>query len=103
MTAVDAGIFKAYDVRGLYGEQFGPDVAYQVGRAFARVIAELEGTPASELRLAVGRDMRLTAPEMAARYIDGIRDEGADVLDVGHGRHGDALLHGRLARARRAG
>jgi phosphomannomutase len=83
MTTVDTGIFKAYDVRGLYGDQFGPDVAYQVGRAFARVIADMENAQPSDLTLAVGRDMRLTAPEMAARYIEGIRDEGADVLDVG--------------------
>jgi phosphomannomutase len=54
-----------------------------VGRAFARVIADMEGTEPSKLQLAVGRDMRLTAPDMAARYIEGIRDEGADVLDVG--------------------
>jgi phosphomannomutase len=83
MTNVDPGIFKAYDVRGLYGEQLGPDAAYEIGRAFARVIADLENTQPSELTLAVGQDMRLTAPEMAARYIDGIRDEGADVLDIG--------------------
>jgi len=81
--AVDPGIFKAYDVRGLYGEQIDADVAYQVGRAFAKVIADFEGAPTSSLTLAVGRDMRLTAPELAARYIDGIRDEGADVLDIG--------------------
>ena len=81
--AVDAGIFKAYDVRGLYGEQIDADVAYRVGRAFAQVIAGFEGAPASSLRLAVGRDMRLTAPELAERYIEGIRDEGASVLDVG--------------------
>jgi phosphomannomutase len=37
----------------------------------------------SELRIGLGRDMRLTAPEMAGRYADGIRDEGASVLDVG--------------------
>ena len=83
MTAVDAGIFKAYDVRGLYGEQLDGDVAYRVGRAFARVIADMEGANTAGLTLAVGRDMRLTAPEMAARYIEGIRDEGAAVLDVG--------------------
>src|SRR5690242_10142659 len=81
--AVDPGIFKAYDVRGLYGEQIDADVAYQVGRAFAKVIADFEGAPTSSLTLAVGRDMRLTAPELAARYIDGIRDEGASVVDVG--------------------
>jgi phosphomannomutase len=83
MTNVDPAIFKAYDVRGLYGEQLGPDAAYEIGRAFARVIADLENTQPSELTLAVGQDMRLTAPEMTARYIDGIRDEGADVLDIG--------------------
>jgi phosphomannomutase len=83
MTTVDAGIFKAYDVRGIYPDQLGEDIAYRVGRAFARVIADMEGTQPSELELAVGRDMRLTAPDMAARYIEGIRDEGAAVLDVG--------------------
>jgi phosphomannomutase len=81
--AVDPGIFKAYDVRGLYGEQIDADVAYQVGRAFAKVIAGFEGAPTSSLTLAVGRDMRLTGPELAARYIDGIRDEGASVVDIG--------------------
>src|SRR4051794_3590108 len=80
---MDSSIFKAYDVRGLYGEQIDGDVAYRVGRAFARVLAEEEGRPAAELRIGLGRDMRLTAPELAARYADGIRDEGADVLDVG--------------------
>src|SRR3954447_18649306 len=81
--AVDPGIFKAYDIRGLYGEQIDADVAYQVGRAFARVIADFENAPTSSLTLAVGHDMRLSAPELAARYIDGIRDEGAGVLDIG--------------------
>jgi phosphomannomutase len=83
MTTVDAAIFKAYDVRGIYPDQLNEDIAYRVGRAFARVIADMEGADPSDLHLAVGRDMRLTAPDMAARYIEGIRDEGADVLDVG--------------------
>src|SRR3954462_9288808 len=81
--AVDPSIFKAYDVRGLYGEQIDAGVAYQVGRAFARVISDFEGAPTSSLTLAVGHDMRLSAPELTARYIDGIRDEGASVIDVG--------------------
>jgi phosphomannomutase len=76
-------IFKAYDVRGLYGEQIDGDVAEAVGRAFARVLAGLAGRPASELRIGLGRDMRLTAPELAARYRDGMAAEGADVLDAG--------------------
>jgi phosphomannomutase len=80
---VDPGIFKAYDVRGLYGEQIDEEVAYRVGRGFARVLGELEGKPAAELRVGLGRDMRLAAPGLSERYADGIRDEGADVLDVG--------------------
>jgi phosphomannomutase len=82
-AAVDPGIFKAYDVRGLHGEQIDQDVAYRVARAFVRVLSDDAGRPASELRVGLGRDMRLTAPEMAARYADGMRDEGASVLDIG--------------------
>jgi phosphomannomutase len=80
---VPTEIFKAYDVRGLYGEQIDGDVAEQVGRGFARVIADLSGKPTSELRLGLGRDMRLSAPELAARYSAGMQAEGAHVLDAG--------------------
>src|SRR6202044_4052819 len=52
-------------------------------RAFARVIAGDEGKPVSELRLGLGRDMRLTAPEMATAYGRGMAAEGATVLDAG--------------------
>ncbi|MCP9488546.1 MAG: phosphomannomutase/phosphoglucomutase [Solirubrobacteraceae bacterium MAG38_C4-C5] len=76
-------IFKAYDIRGLYGEQLDGDGAEAIGRAFACTLGELAGKPVSELRLGLGRDMRLTAPEMAARYRDGMAAEGADVLDAG--------------------
>jgi phosphomannomutase len=82
-TAAPPEIFKAYDVRGLYGEQIDGDVAEQVGRAFARVIAGLSGKSAADVRLGLGRDMRLTAPELAARYREGMTAEGATVLDVG--------------------
>jgi phosphomannomutase len=77
------GIFKAYDIRGVYGSELDPDIAELIGRAFARVIAELEGKPTRELRLGLGHDMRLTAPEMSARYRAGMVAEGATVLDGG--------------------
>ena len=76
-------IFKAYDVRGVHGDDFDETTARAIGRAFARVIAEQAGKPASELRLGLGRDMRLTAPGMAAAYRDGMCAEGATVLDAG--------------------
>jgi phosphomannomutase len=82
-VSIDPEIFKAYDVRGLYGEQIDGEVAYRLGRAFARVLAEGEARAATELRVAMGRDMRLSAPELAPRYADGLLDEGAGVLDVG--------------------
>jgi phosphomannomutase len=83
VDTLDPGIFKAYDVRGLYGEQIDGDVAEAVGRAFARVLGELAGKPTSELKVGLGRDMRLSAPELAARYRTGIAAEGAHVVDAG--------------------
>ena len=76
-------IFKAYDIRGLYGEQIDGEIAESIGRAFARVLAQLEGKPVGELRVGLGRDMRLTAPELAARYREGLLAEGVHVLDAG--------------------
>jgi phosphomannomutase len=83
MTQVPAEIFKAYDVRGLYGDQIDGDVAEAVGRAFALVIAELSGKAVDDLRLGLGRDMRLTAPELAERYRRGMAAQGATVIDAG--------------------
>jgi phosphomannomutase len=76
-------IFKAYDIRGLHGTELDPDAAEQIGRAFAQVIAAFEGKPANRLRLGLGRDMRLSAPEMAAAYRSGMCAEGATVVDAG--------------------
>jgi phosphomannomutase len=82
-NSVPPEIFKAYDVRGLYGEQIDGDTAEQLGRAFARVLGDLAGKPTSGLRIGLGRDMRLTAPELSARYRGGLVSEGAAVLDAG--------------------
>jgi phosphomannomutase len=76
-------IFKAYDIRGLYGEQIDGPIAEQIGRAFAHVLSDLSGKPVSELRIGLGRDMRLTAPELSERYRAGLLAEGANVLDAG--------------------
>ena len=68
-------VFKAYDVRGLYGSELDEDGAYRIGRAY---VEHFE--PRS---IAVGRDMRVSAPTMAAAAIEGAADGGADVLDIG--------------------
>ena len=83
MATAPEQIFKAYDVRGLYGDDIDADIAEQLGRAFIRVLADLSGRPAGDLRVGLGRDMRLTAPELAERYKHGMVSEGAHVIDAG--------------------
>jgi phosphomannomutase len=78
-----AGIFKAYDIRGLHGSEMDETTAQAVGRAFARVLGRLRGKDPSELRVGLGRDMRLTSPRMAAELRDGLVFEGVTVLDAG--------------------
>jgi phosphomannomutase len=82
-TLAPPGIFKAYDIRGVYGTEMDETTAQAIGRAFARVLARLRGKQPAELRVGLGRDMRLTAPAMAAELRDGLIFEGATVLDAG--------------------
>jgi phosphomannomutase len=82
-ASVPPGIFKAYDIRGIYGQDMDGDTAEAIGRAFVRVLSGLLDTPRHELRVGLGRDMRLSAPEMAARYREGMTSEGAHVVDAG--------------------
>jgi len=81
--AVDPGIFKAYDIRGIYREQIDGDLAELIGRAYARTLSELEGKPTGELRVGLGHDMRPGAAELTARYREGMVAEGVHVLDAG--------------------
>ena len=76
------GIFKAYDIRGVYGTELDTDLARKIGHAFARLIAartEKQG----RVRLLVGQDMRVHSPDVAGAVMDGMRDAGADVLSIG--------------------
>jgi phosphomannomutase len=72
---LDPGVFKAYDVRGVYGRDLDEEGAYAIGRAYAEQFEPRQ--------MAVGRDMRLSAPQMSAATIEGAADGGADVLDLG--------------------
>ena len=77
------------------------ETTYLVGRAFARVLADLRGKPPAELRVGLGRDMRLQAPEMARPAARRARRRGRRRARRRDGRHRDALFPRRLARARR--
>jgi phosphomannomutase len=83
ITAPPPGIFKAYDIRGVYGEELDADTAHLIGRAFARVLARLREKEPPELRVGLGRDMRLSGPEMAEGVRNGLVEEGVTVLDAG--------------------
>jgi len=84
MSSGDApDIFKAYDIRGIYGEQIDGELAQRIGGAFAQVLSGLAGKPAGQLRVGLGRDMRLSAPELAARYREGLLAAGVHVIDAG--------------------
>ena len=76
-------IFKAYDIRGLYGEQIDGDLAEEIGRAFVRVLSQMTGRDTADLGIGLGHDMRLEAPELAERYLSGMLSEGAHVIDIG--------------------
>src|SRR5437016_7271800 len=68
-------IFKAYDVRGVYPDQVNEDAGRAIGAAFVAYLGAR--------RIAVGRDMRLSSPTVAAAFIDGATSQGADVVDYG--------------------
>lgn len=72
---LDPKVFKAYDVRGIYPSELDEDGARAIGRGFVE-----EFSPA---RIAVGRDMRLSSPPMAAALIEAATEAGADVVDIG--------------------
>ena len=72
---VDPSIFKAYDIRGTYPDQLDVGLAYALGRAFATYL--------SPERVIVGRDMRLSGPQLHVQLLLGLRKQGVDVLDLG--------------------
>lgn len=78
-----AGIFKAYDVRGLYPDQIDETTAEQIGRAFVHVLDDEDRAAPRGDTVVVSRDMRSHSPGLAAALIEGLRAGGLDVLDIG--------------------
>ena len=73
--SVDPKIFKAYDIRGVYPTELDETAAYKIGRAFVTFVGADQ--------VIVGRDMRLSGPQLFKAVTDGITDQGADVVDIG--------------------
>ncbi|HEX6733933.1 MAG TPA: phosphomannomutase/phosphoglucomutase [Azonexus sp.] len=78
MSQLPAEIFKAYDIRGIVGKTLTADIVRQVGHALGSLAIE-QGQTA----IAVGRDGRLSGPELAGALMDGICAAGCDAIDVG--------------------
>jgi phosphomannomutase len=90
MARIAPGIFKAYDVRGVYPTEIDEEIAKLIGRAFVAYVGARQ--------IAVARDMRLSSPGLTAAFIDGARDQGADVVD--YGLMGTDMLYYAVARDR---
>ncbi len=72
---LDPKVFKAYDVRGIYPDQLDEEGACAIGRAYVEQF--------QPSRVAVGRDMRVSAPSMSQAVMSGVAEGGAEVLDLG--------------------
>ena len=73
--ALEATVFKAYDVRGIHPTELDEEGAYLVGRGYVEAF--------EPKAIAVGRDMRTHAPAMATAVVRGALDGGADVVEIG--------------------
>lgn len=71
-------IFRAYDVRGIAGTDISVDVAYRLGRAFAAMLPAHDRRP-----VVVGRDVRLSGPDLQEAVMNGLLDAGCNVIDIG--------------------
>jgi phosphomannomutase/phosphoglucomutase len=78
MSALSQSIFKAYDIRGIIGKTLDASIARQIGQAFGSA-ARAKG----ERVVVIGRDGRLSGPELAAALAAGLQSTGIDVIDLG--------------------
>jgi phosphomannomutase/phosphoglucomutase len=78
MLALSKSIFKAYDIRGVIDATLDAGVARQIGQAFGRAVLAK-----GERRVVIGRDGRLSGPELAAALAQGLQAAGLDVIDLG--------------------
>ena len=76
--AITEDIFRAYDIRGIVETALTPDTVQKIGQAFAT-----EALSQNQKTVVIGRDGRLSSPELAKRLSEGLRAGGCDVIDIG--------------------
>lgn len=77
----NSAVFKAYDIRGIYGRDFDDEFAYQLGLAYTKLRQEELGR--EKLTIVVGCDMRLSSPALMKELVKGLLAGGADVVTIG--------------------
>lgn len=75
---ISKSIFKAYDIRGVIGKTLDADVARQIGKAFGSEVRTKGGDA-----VVIGRDGRLSGPDLIAALAEGLQSAGVDVVDIG--------------------
>ncbi len=78
---MNSSIFREYDIRGIAGTDLSSDLARKLGRAYARLAQQRLGK--QDLRISVGRDVRLTGEEYSAALTEGLRSAGVKVITLG--------------------
>ncbi|MBI5787064.1 MAG: hypothetical protein HY446_00740, partial [Candidatus Niyogibacteria bacterium] len=79
MTAINPVIFKEYDIRGVYPDEFDEDAAYKIAAAFCRYLEQKKHFGP----VVVGYDARVSSPPLAEAFRQGVLDQGRDALDIG--------------------
>src|SRR5262245_2156676 len=78
-------VFREYDIRGVADRDLTSELASGVGRGLATMLAAARDRDDKPLRIAVGRDCRVSSPRLHASLVDGLQKAGAHVIDIGIG------------------
>ncbi len=87
-VAVPGHIFREYDIRGVADRDLSDEIAHGIGRGLGAMLSEGKesaGSSSGPLRVAVGRDCRLSSPRLFAALVKGLLEAGAHVIEIGEG------------------
>lgn len=76
MPAIPEGIFRSYDIRGIYPDKFNEEAAYHIAQAYVEIVRP-KGP------VVVGKDVRTHSPQIFEKVVQGLTDMGVDVIDIG--------------------
>ena len=74
----DPVIFRAYDIRGIFGKELTVEIVYEIAKAIGTMVNDN-----GQKKIVVGRDGRISSPELSTVLIEGLVSTGLDVIDIG--------------------